>query len=749
MIFQIEIVEEKQKILIISKEKSAFVDDLKNQLKQYSAEVFFSSKAPTSLKIFNYVFLINSHFPLEKIEKNNQTKFVFLFLKKRVPFYLLNHQEKNLKIIESKTKHLTSLDIDRILWFIFSQSQENFLKINPLIEKKENPQEKKFKFKLNYFLTKKNLFLLTIIFFLLLEMLFLPFALASSFFIYQSFKNLKNENYKNINNYLIIAEKLNNNSTKFYKISQPTLRLFGIASFFDNLLNVNQYTIESIKNIKFIINEGKTIQELIFIKNKSTEEKKLLETKLKTFNLVFDKLINNISILSQKLDLPFKSVKSLKNQLLETADLLSKSKVLISYFEKILSQDNLSKYVIFFANNMEIRPGGGFIGSFAVLEIRNYQVDFKVYDVYDADGQLKAHLDPPKPLSLYLNLPHWYLRDSNFSPDFVENYQKALFFLNEEMSFKDFNGGILLTTTAIENILKAFGNIYLPDFKDTINANNFYLKTQFNVEKDFFPGSRKKQVFLSKIINSLIINLNQASFQKLLYFIKKSLDEKQIVVYFEDPSIQSFFDSLYWSGRIIPPQCLIENNNCITDYIFPYEANVGTNKANFFINKSIDFKTLINNENEIIHQLTVNYENTSPSEIFPTGYYRNYFQILLPKNSSLKTITKNGILVDEYDEKDDLQFKQVGFFFEIPPKKKVEIKINYQLEQRLKKGRSIYQLIFQKQIGAPNSDLILEYQLNNSLSIVNQNFSPLVKDKTIIYNTNLTTDKIFFIELIN
>lgn len=744
-----EVVDEKQKILIVSKEKLSFIDNLKNQLKKYSVEIFFSPKEPKSLNIFNYVFFINHHFSLEKIKEENKIKFVFIFINKKAPKYLVDNQKNNLKVIQSKSKYLTSLDIDKILWFIFSQSQENFLKINPLIEKKENFEEKKINFKLIYFLTKKNLFLLIIISFILSQIIFLPFALTSSFFIYQSFKNLKNENYKNINNYLIIAEKLNNNSIKLYKISQPTLRLFGVASIFENFLDINKYAVESIKNINVVINEGKIIQELIFNKNKSIEEKQILKTKLENFNFIFDKLTNNLNVISQKLDFPFQSIKSLKNQLVETSDLLSKSKILINYFEKVLSQKNLSKYLIFFANNMELRPGGGFIGSFAILEIQDYQVNLKVYDVYDADGQLKAHIDPPKPLSLYLNLPHWYLRDSNFSPDFIENYQKALFFLNEEMSFKDFNGGILLTTTAVENILKAFGNIYIPDFKETINAENFYLKTQLNVEKDFFPGSRKKQVFLSKIVENLIINLNYASFKKLAYFIKKSLDEKQIVGYFDDQLIQSFFDSSYWSGRLISPQCLIQKDNCFADYIFPYDANLGANKANFFINKSMYFKTLIDNKNQIIHQLTINYENTSPSEVFPTGYYRNYFQILIPKNSFIKTITKNGILINEYDEKDSLEFKQIGFFFEIPPKKKVEIKINYQLEEKLKKGRSIYQLVFQKQIGTLNSDLILEYQINKNVSVINQNFSPLVKNNTIIYNTNLTTDKIFFIELIN
>ena len=126
--------------------------------------------------------------------------------------------------------------------------------------------------------------------------------------------------------------------------------------------------------------------------------------------------------------------------------------------------------------------------------------------------------------------------------------------------------------------------------------------------------------------------------------------------------------------------------------------------------------------------------------------YRNYFQILLPKNSTLNQITIDGVLVEDIDQTED-QYKIIGFLFELAPGKTVEIKISYQLDEPLKKGKNIYQLIFQKQIGAKNSDLILEYNLDRNISVSNQNFSPIVKDNQIIYNTNLSTDKIFFIEL--
>lgn len=739
-----EILNTYQKALIISQKHYSFIDILKSHFKKYSVEPFFSSVEPKSFKIFDYVFVIDNYLSKIKLEKYSNKKYVFIFINKKIPENLFNNE--NIKIIKLNHHAVNENEIDRILWFIFSQSKEKFLKIDN-IKPKEKIKENFFP-KIIFF-NKKNLLNILVLLILIIHLIFLPFLLISYFFNYLSIKEFKKENINKTTEYLSQGKKFFNLSKNFYQIVDQNYKLFGISTLPQNLIDINQATIKIIEESTNSLNNLKKIQQLVFIKNKSIEEKNDLKLRLKNLDNSIGVINENIEIVYQKLDFPFEPIKKIKKNLFEIKDLLSKSISIYKYFQKIISQEKTSKYLLLFANNMELRPGGGFLGSFAILDIGNYEVSqLKIYDVYDADGQLTAHIDPPKPLEKYLNIPHWFLRDSNFSPDFIENYQKALFFLEKEMNFTDFDGGILLTTTTIENILSAFNNIYLPDYKEYINSKNFYLKTQLYVEKNFFPGSTQKQTFLSKLVNQIIINLDQASFLNLIQAIKTSFDEKQLVVYFNDDNIQRLFDSLFWSGRLIEPKCLINQENCIVDYIFPYDANVGANKANFFVNKFYYLKTNIDSSSSLYHLLTIKYENNSPSEIFPTGYFRNYFQILLPRNVLIKSITKDGVLVENYDEKNDI-FKLIGFYFEIPPKKTTEIKINYQLKQPIFNGNQIYQMIFQKQIGAKNNDLILDFEFNKNISLINQNFSPLVKNNQIIYNSTLTTDKIFLIEIKN
>lgn len=740
-----EIVEEKQSALIVSKKNHPFITLLKNELKRVSIDHFSSPIIPKAVRMFRYIFIINENIAIQKIIDNKNIIFVHIFFGKKNNFINKKNYPKNVKIIKVNGERLEKNEIDQILWFALSKSDESILnlRISQLIKKKISfvPD-----ISLNYkkFITAKNLIFLAIFSIIFIHFAFIPFLLLSYFFNYKSYLAVKNNSPQKIYS----NSKINQLPKNLYSIVRPSYLLFGLAILPDNLIDINEKSFIIIKQTQSLMSDFKGLEEIFFQQNKTKEQKNILTLRIEKIKKNLSNIQEELNIIAQKI--PFKNdfFDKMKKQLIEQADNIQKSKKIIEYFQKTISQEKISKYVIFFANNMELRPGGGFLGSFGIIEIGNYNVgDIKIYDIYDADGQLIVHLDPPKPIAQYLGVPHWFFRDSNFSPDFFTNYQKALFFLEKEMKMTDFSGGILLTTTAIENVLYAFHDLYLPDFNEYINAKNFYLKTQLNVEKKFFPGSIQKKTFLSSIVRQIRNNLDTVDIKSLLFQVKKSLDEKQMTVFLKDQNSQSLFDSNFWSGRIINPKCSL-STDCITDYIFPYDANLGANKANFFINHFVNLKIKVDAQGKISHILSLQYKNDSPSEIFPTGYYRNYFQVLLPLNSTLTRITKDGVEVEKIDQIDDHQYKLVGFFFELAPRKVVDIKISYQLNEPIKKGVNIYQLVIQKQIGAKNSDLILEFELDKNISILNQNFSPIVKDNQIIYNTYLSTDKIFFIELV-
>jgi len=99
----------------------------------------------------------------------------------------------------------------------------------------------------------------------------------------------------------------------------------------------------------------------------------------------------------------------------------------VSLADAVLFTEGKEKvFLILFQNNLELRPGGGFIGSFGILKVKDGSViDFAIHDTGNFDGRIPATILPPYPMKETLHIDSWKLRDSNYSPDFLINAKQA------------------------------------------------------------------------------------------------------------------------------------------------------------------------------------------------------------------------------------------------------------------------------------------------------------------------------------
>ena len=93
---------------------------------------------------------------------------------------------------------------------------------------------------------------------------------------------------------------------------------------------------------------------------------------------------------------------------------------LSSALDSVFGDKQLKRYLIVFQNNNEIRPTGGFMGSFALVDIQKgkiLNIDIPGGGTYDLKGQMKKEVEPPLPLQLSNN--RWEFQDANWFPDFL------------------------------------------------------------------------------------------------------------------------------------------------------------------------------------------------------------------------------------------------------------------------------------------------------------------------------------------
>ena len=125
----------------------------------------------------------------------------------------------------------------------------------------------------------------------------------------------------------------------------------------------------------------------------------------------------------------------------------------LTLYPNLAGYKEAKTYLVLLQNSNELRPTGGFIGSVGVIKFEDGILsDFRIDDVYTLDGQLKGHVDPPLPIRDLLGQEHWYLRDSNWSPDFKESAIRAAWFYQKEGG-ESVDGVIAINSPLIVGIL--------------------------------------------------------------------------------------------------------------------------------------------------------------------------------------------------------------------------------------------------------------------------------------------------------
>lgn len=315
----------------------------------------------------------------------------------------------------------------------------------------------------------------------------------------------------------------------------------------------------------------------------------------------------------------------------------------IDVLPTLVGFDGQKRYLVLFQNNMELRPGGGFIGSYGILTMNNGQAkDFSIHDVYEADGQLKGHIEPPFPIRRFIPLVHLYLRDSNFNTDFAKGASTSAFLLNQETG-QIVDGVIGVDITFVKNLLKETGPIFVSDYNETVNADNLYMLTQTHAEKNFFPGSTQKKDFLRSLFNSIQLNISGKKNMPAISIVKavgESISQKHILFAFSDQNMQNLFSINDMSSSIRDNR--EDSNTKINDFLGINEANIGVNKANYFIRRKISQNVFIGNDGTISEKVSVTYKNTATKDAWPGGDYKNYLRFILPKGANISSVAVNG-----------------------------------------------------------------------------------------------------------
>lgn len=373
------------------------------------------------------------------------------------------------------------------------------------------------------------------------------------------------------------------------------------------------------------------------------------------------------------------------------------------------------RYLILLQNNAELRGGGGFLGSFAVVEIANNSVKKYYFEsnIYKKDNEFAkvSTYQLPDYLAKHIG-GQLELRDANYAADFSDAAKNVAKFYQIEYG-ENVDGVVALNASAIADLLKITGPI--SNNAASITKENFFNELQTEIQQNYFQSDANRQLnepktVLKEMIDPLIGRVKKTSPLTLLKYYKRELSSKMITFWFNDAR-QTVVAKNNWGGEIYRGEY---------ESLFISNTNVAGGKSSLTVGESIELTG--ESRESRIRTLAITRQNIGGLDYDANKLNRNYTRIYLPKGTKIEGVTVNEVQLsaDEFDIKEEFSKTYVGFWLSAEPKQMVGAKIEY----RLSKNISSQKIVIQKQPGVVSEKIKVRF--GNVIVRDQQLFSDLI-----------------------
>lgn len=358
--------------------------------------------------------------------------------------------------------------------------------------------------------------------------------------------------------------------------------------------------------------------------------------------------------------------------------------------DSLIVKDGVTRrYLLLLQNNMELRPGGGFLGQYGIVRVKDGEiVDFFVEDANLLDQRITAKVTPPYIMARKLEIKRWKFRDSNWSPDYRENVEKAKYFYGLSGGNNEFDGVFAINAVVLNHILEVTGPIKVQGSSTIYSSENAVSVLQEQVEKPYLLNpdldTQNRKWIMKRLAQALLEELKSFdNIPKLVDFSLNELREKNIMLNFSDSEIQKLVEEVGWGGAV--------NREWEGDYLMLVDANLGAFKSDYYVKRSIEYFVDLTLEKPTA-ELIYNYNHTATQGNWRTSDYHSYLRAYAPKGSVLLEREMVGYPVTN----EDFNKTYFAVWVDVLINRQTRGRLKYELPESI---RSNYKLLIQKQSG--------------------------------------------------
>jgi hypothetical protein len=416
-------------------------------------------------------------------------------------------------------------------------------------------------------------------------------------------------------------------------------------------------------------------------------------------------------------------VDPLREKLPQVKDFLDKFLPMLRVLPEIAGYPVEKTYLFLIQNNSELRPTGGFIGTYGILKLKDGEITyFRTDNIYNLDGPSEKFLkiETPWQIQKYLSIKYWFMRDSNWSPDFPTSAEKALWFYHEERGKEQgIDGVIAITPEFIRWLLGLTGPIKVEDIIFT--SENLVDALENRVGKEYYrlgiKESERKEI-IGKLANDIklkLFSLPPSQWKAVVDILDRALNEKQALLYVKDKDLESLILERNWGGAL---------RYSPDDYLMVVDANLSALKSDQVVERKIRYEVRAEGS-DLLAKVSINYIHQGRFT-WKTTRLRTYARVYVPDGSQLikgQGMLENDKLIEPSGKPGQIEVGRelgktyFGAFISIEPGEERTLSFEYKLPVRIgeEANQGGYSLIIQKQPGTIGHGLTLDLEFDKNI----------------------------------
>lgn len=374
-------------------------------------------------------------------------------------------------------------------------------------------------------------------------------------------------------------------------------------------------------------------------------------------------------------------------------------------------------YAVILQNNQELRPTGGFIEAVAIITFDKGAItSSRIYSGDEIDKNLNGSVVPPDEIKRYLTEEDWNFIDSNWNPNFPDAANQISWFLDKSLGVS-VDGVATIDLYGLSTILEKTGPLDMPQYNEVLTHKNLLDQFEFHSEISLVE---KKVDYRTEVFEAFIKKITSLSPEKaipLFSALQENMSTQHMLISFKNADELNTVKSLGWSGALLQPNCPSQLSApiCVIDTVAQVEANVGINKANYHLKRTIEQMVSLE-ATQAAHLRKITFENTAQNDSWPKGPYRVFTRLYLPSSAIPGPIKVNNEVLPALDVsvQEENSRKVVGFYVEVPVKASKTVTVEYSVPYSVGTQSFAYAFFEQQQPGSGTTPFKLIVQPNQA-----------------------------------